>query len=134
MGFLASDGSCVHLFTSDTNTYVCSPRRVGLIDIRDEDALGRRMGAVARGRQELREEVAELLAPREAALSGMRAHNAKLLEASATAQAIESAEQRTVDRRRTAAAALSQDRRDLLPDRQPKAPSQAPTFDPRSIL
>ncbi len=97
IGFLAADESQIHLFTNDDNlTYVCSPRAIQRVDIRDTDAILCRAGEVDRSRDRIRDDVAELLAPREEALRTMREHNERVLaDRLDVADAISAAEART---------------------------------------
>jgi len=88
VGFMAHDGSCMHLFTNDADmNYVCSPRRLGRADMNDEKAILRRSGEVHRSRQVVRDAVAELIAPRDRQYADMRAHNADRLERAETEKA-----------------------------------------------
>lgn len=83
IGFIATDRTQVHLFTNDEDmAYVCSPRNVERVDITDETAILCRSGEVHRGRQRIRDEVAELLEPANAELSHMRRYNEALLSGS----------------------------------------------------
>ncbi len=80
IGFLAADESCLHLFTNDEALrYVASPRNVRRVDVSDKDAILCRAGEVDRGRNRIRDEVADLLAPREERFAAMRTHNADAL-------------------------------------------------------
>lgn len=80
LGILAADHTCIHLFTNDGELrYVASPRNVARVDLTDDHAILARAGEVHRGRQQIRDEVAELLAPKEAQYAEMRAHNDQLL-------------------------------------------------------
>lgn len=92
LGFISSDESQIHLFTNDGDlTYICSPRRVGRIDITDEKAVLARAGEVHRGREEVRHYAADLMADQEIDLRTMREHNTTRLAADLPA-AIEQAE------------------------------------------
>jgi hypothetical protein len=107
IGFLSADESQIHLFTNDDDlAYVCSPSAVRRVDLRDHDAVLCRAGEVDRSRDRIRDDVAELLAPREARYAAMREHNEAVLAAprSAVADAIAAAED---DLRRTAMRAKS---------------------------
>ena len=91
LGFLAADQSCIHLFTNDEKLrYVASPRNIHRVDIADTDAILCRAGEVDRGRNRIRDEVAELLAPREARYAAMRASNATALGNAPNAPAVHS--------------------------------------------
>ena len=81
MGFLSHDASCIHLFTNDENmVYVGSPRNQQRVDITDETAILCNAGRVDRGRQRIRDEVAEeVFGAREAEYAAMREHNARVL-------------------------------------------------------
>ena len=93
IGFLATDQSCIHLFTNDADLrYVASPRNVRRIDLTDHDAILCRAGEVDRGRNRIRDSVAELLAPRETQYAAMRANNDAVLGRSQVGEAIASAE------------------------------------------
>jgi hypothetical protein len=74
--FLGHDASQIHLFTNDdAMQWVASPARVNLVDPTDDEAAGRRMGEVSRGRQAVRAEAERIMAPRTAEISAMREHN-----------------------------------------------------------
>gem|GEM_PF-6120497 len=80
LGFMAADRSCIHLFANDEDLrYVASPRNVRRVDIADKHAILCRAGEVDRCRNRIRDEVADLLAPREARYAAMRANNASVL-------------------------------------------------------
>lgn len=107
LGFISSDESQIHLFTNDGDlTYICSPRRVGRIDITDEHAILARAGEVHRGREEVRHYAADLMADQEIDLRNMREHNTARLNAGSTADAITQAEAET--HRRTRAPKMSE--------------------------
>ncbi len=103
LGFIAADQSCVHLFSNDDDlTYICSPSRVGRVDITDANAVLARSGEVHRGREQTRAYAAELMADQEIALSQLRTHNENLLTGgtASVSDAIEQAEAKiTKDRR-----------------------------------
>jgi hypothetical protein len=80
LGFMAADQSCIHLFTNDEDLrYVASPRNVRRVDLADRDAILCRAGEVDRGRNRIRDVVADLLSPREDRFAAMRTHNAAAL-------------------------------------------------------
>ncbi|MBT64685.1 MAG: hypothetical protein CML13_15920 [Puniceicoccaceae bacterium] len=80
LGFISADESCIHLFTNDDAfTHICSPRRVGRVDMTDQHALDVRMGEVHRSRTKTRDFAAQIAAPQEARLSEMREHNQEIL-------------------------------------------------------
>jgi hypothetical protein len=80
LGFMAADQSCIHLFTNDEDLrYVASPRNIRRVDISDTDAILCRAGEVDRGRDRIRDEVADLLDPRETRYAAMRENNAAAL-------------------------------------------------------
>lgn len=102
LGFMATDASCIHLFTNDDDlAYVCSPRRMKRADLADEAVILRAAGEVDRGRQIIRDEVATLLQPKEDRWAEMREHNADLL-GSEVSKSIQGAE--LVNREKTAKA------------------------------
>jgi len=79
--FLGADARQIHLFTNDdAMQWVASPARVGLVDPMDDDAMGRRMGEVSRGRDAVRIEADRIMAPRSAEIAAMREHNAAVAE------------------------------------------------------
>lgn len=108
IAYLSADESQIHLFTNDADqTYICSPRRVGRIDITDEKAVLARSGEVHRGREQTRHYAAQLCADQDLQYQAMRQHNDTALgrdacpQASANVQhAIESAEADTARRTR----------------------------------
>ena len=100
IGFLATDRSAIHLFTNDDNLeYIGSPARVGRVDITDEHAILKRSGEVHRGRENVRQYAADLMADQDATHSDMRQHNADRL-GSAIATAETSAAKAQSDRTR----------------------------------
>lgn len=84
--FLSPSNDQVHLFTENLD-HIASPVRIDRPDIMDETAMGKRMGEVHRGREQIRTETAEIMAPRAAELDEMRAHNARLLGTPSTSSA-----------------------------------------------
>jgi hypothetical protein len=85
LGFLAADQSCIHLFTNDERLrYVASPRNVRRVDVTDRHAILCRAGEVDRGRNRIRVEVADLLAPRENRFAAMRSSNDAVLRHAGT--------------------------------------------------
>jgi hypothetical protein len=80
LGFISADESCIHLFTRDDDMrYIASPQNVVRADLTNPTEILCRSGEVDRGRDVIRDQVADLLEPRNQKFAEMREHNKRVL-------------------------------------------------------